>query len=66
MFEIGQREEVLAEALIAPGPIPLTFAEDALHIAVAAVNGARYLLTWNCTHINNAALRDRVAATCRA
>ena len=27
---------------------------DAVHVAVAAVHGLDYLLTWNCTHIANA------------
>ena len=39
---------------------------DALHIAVAAVNGMDYLLTWNCKHIANVALRLRIEAVCRA
>jgi len=30
---------------------------DALHIAVAALNGMDYLLTWNCKHIANPLLR---------
>jgi len=30
---------------------------DALHIAVAALNGMDYLLTWNCRHIANPSLR---------
>jgi hypothetical protein len=25
-----------------------------------------YLLTWNCTHIANAALRSRIEAVCRS
>ena len=40
----------LAQALIAQGPLPDTAVVDALHIAIAAVNGMHYLLTWNCTH----------------
>ncbi len=38
---------------------------DALHIAIAAVNGMDYLLTWNCTHIANAATRHKIEAICR-
>ncbi len=41
-------------------------AADALHIAIAVVNGMDYLLTWNCTHIANAALRSRIEAVCRS
>ena len=54
-----------AEILRATG-LPGRAAADALHIAVAAVHGMDYLLTWNCRHIANAALRGRIEATCRA
>ena len=39
---------------------------DALHVAIAAVNGIEYLLTWNCTDIANAHARPKIEATCRA
>jgi len=35
-------------------------AEDALHIAVAAVHGVDFLLTWNCKHIANATMRSAI------
>lgn len=56
----------LAQALVQEVPIPSRAAADAVHIATAAVHGMQYLLTWNCTHIANAALRPRIEATCRA
>jgi hypothetical protein len=34
-------------------------------VAIAAVNGIEYLLTWNCTHIANAHTRPKIEATCR-
>lgn len=52
----------IAEHLVGSGPIPREAAADALHIAVAAVNGVDYLLTWNCKHLANAALRVQIAA----
>ena len=57
--------ETLAETLLREVPLPAKAAADALHIAVAAVNGVSYLLTWNCTHIANATLRPRIEALCR-
>ncbi len=56
----------LAKALIAEGPIPEQAEIDAYHIAVATVNGMDYLLTWNCSHIANAAMRPKVEAVCRS
>ena len=52
----------LAELLVAKGPIPREHAADALHIAIAAVNGIDYLLTWNCKHLANAVHRSRIEA----
>ena len=52
----------LAEHLVDVGPIPREAAADALHIAVAAVNGIDYPLTWNCKHLANASLRVQIAA----
>ena len=57
--------EALAAALLREVPLPGKAAADAMHVAVAAVNGVAYLLTWNCTHIANATLRPRIEAVCR-
>ena len=54
----------LAEALVDNGPIPTKAAVDALHIAVAAVHGVDYLLTWNCRHIANASMRRVIGRIC--
>lgn len=52
----------LAEALVGEGPIPPEFDEDALHIALCAVNGVDFLMTWNCKHLANASHRDTIRA----
>jgi predicted nucleic acid-binding protein len=52
----------LAGQLVGSGPIPDSAAADALHIAIAAVNGVDYLLTWNCKHLANAMHRSRIEA----
>jgi len=41
-------------------PIPDKNPEDALHIAIATVNGIDYLLTWNFTHINNVQMKSKI------
>ena len=55
----------LAGALVARGGLPAKAAVDALHVAIAVVNGMDYLLTWNCTHIANATMRGKIEAICR-
>jgi hypothetical protein len=55
----------LAAALVGPGAIPEPAAMDAAHIAIATVHGLDYLLTWNCAHIANAAIRNSIESICR-
>ena len=43
---------------------PLKAADDALHIAVAAMNGIPFLLTWNCRHLANATMRPMIESVC--
>ena len=38
---------------LAGNAIPKEYPEDALHIALAAINGINVLVTWNFSHINN-------------
>lgn len=65
LLEQPSEVAALSDALIERVPLPERAAADAVHIATAAVNGMDYLLTWNCTHIANAALRSRIEAVCR-
>jgi hypothetical protein len=46
--------------------LPPNAADDALHIAIAAANQMNYLLTWNCRHIANAAMRPKLETLCLA
>jgi predicted nucleic acid-binding protein len=55
----------LAKALIAGNAIPASEPRDAFHVAIAAVHGIDYLLTWNFKHIANATLRHRIEQICR-
>lgn len=61
----GANVHALADELMKRVPLPPKAAADALHIAIATINGMDYLLTWNCTHIANAALRPNIEAVCR-
>ena len=55
----------LASKLVDSGAVPQRAAEDALHIAVAAVHGVEFLLTWNYKHIANATMRQAIERVCR-
>jgi len=56
----------LAALLLDRLALPPQAAADAAHVAVAAVHGVEFVLTWNVAHIANAALRRRVEEVCRA
>lgn len=56
---------IFSKQLLAEGSLPQKAAEDAMHIAVATVNGMDYLLTWNFKHIANASVRWKVEKICR-
>src|SRR3990167_43942 len=53
MLDIYAECRTLAEKIIAGKGIPGEYPEDALHIAVAAVNGMDVVITWNFAHLNN-------------
>lgn len=65
---IGGSDEAdaLADTLLQANAISKTEPRDAIHIALAASNGLKYLLTWNFKHIANATLRFKIEETCRA
>ncbi len=65
ILEETDEAKALAHEIMRRVPLPPRAAVDALHIAMAVVNGVDYLLTWNCAHIANATLRVQVEATCR-
>jgi predicted nucleic acid-binding protein len=58
--------EQLADALTVGHAVPVAYPEDALHIALAAVPGIEYLVTWNFRHIANATIRSAIERVCRA
>jgi hypothetical protein len=65
LLEINEEVIRLAENLVQSHAIPKKAGQDALHIAIACVNGMDYLLTWNCKHIANAKMRGKIDRVCR-
>ncbi len=51
----------LAKSLIAQAIIPARAVEDALHIAVSTLHHVDFLLTWNCRHIANPVIQEKIA-----
>ncbi len=66
VLDLGPEVHDLANRLLRVRAVPAKAFVDAIHIAVAAVNQIDYLLTWNCTHIANAAVRGKIEQACRA
>jgi predicted nucleic acid-binding protein len=60
MLDVDEEARFLAEKIILRKAVPAEYPEDALHIAIAAVNGAAVILTWNFAHLNNPFTRKLV------
>lgn len=56
--------ERLAASFLTTAALPKKAAVDAVHVALAAVHGMDFLVTWNCTHIANAIIRPQLEVLC--
>ena len=65
VIQVNEAARSLAAKIFGATTLPDNAAADALHIALAAVNGMEFLLTWNCTHLANAVVLRVVNAVCR-
>ena len=52
--------EALAEEILGTGALPSRVRSDAVHLALAILVEADYLLTWNCRHLANAQILRRI------
>jgi predicted nucleic acid-binding protein len=66
VLRITPETRALADRIFRATTLPDKAAADALHIALAAVNGMDFLLTWNCTHIANGVVLKVVNSICRS
>ncbi len=55
----------LSRRLVDSTAVPKRAARDATHVAIAAVHGVEFLVTWNFRHIANAVSRPRIESVCR-
>jgi hypothetical protein len=65
-LKLKLRKKLIAQGLLLRASLPPRAKVDALHIAMAAIGGMDYLLTWNCAHIANPAFRSRIEAVIRS
>jgi len=65
VLRITDEARLLADRVFRATTLPDKAAPDALHVALAAVNGMDFLVTWNCTHIANGVVLKVVNAACR-
>jgi hypothetical protein len=59
-WAVTPKVDELAGRILREHVLPPKAAVDAFHIAIATVHGSHFLLTWNCTHINNGEIIPRV------
>jgi predicted nucleic acid-binding protein len=62
---VGDATTQLAEALVLGHALPEKARVDALHLAICAINQINFLATWNCRHLANATLREKIEHVCR-
>ncbi len=65
LLDVNDKAAAIAEELIRKQILPPKAAQDAIHIAVAVVNGMDFLLTWNCAHIANARIEREISSLCQ-
>jgi len=66
LLDVTPECDSLAEGLLVGGGLPRSAAQDAFHIAIAAVHRMEFLLTWNCRHIANEVLIPRLGSIIKA
>lgn len=64
IFDVDDETESLGRILKQKMNLPARASEDALHVASAAVHELDFLVTWNCRHINNAAIIPQIEKVC--
>lgn len=64
VLALDEAARTLAHLFVERKLIPEKAIEDALHVAVTTAQGMDFLLTWNCRHIANAEVVERLEAVC--
>ncbi len=64
ILDLTDEARGLSKVLLQEAALPSKALNDSLHIAVAAVHGLDYLLTWNFRHLDNAELKPAIRRLC--
>ena len=65
VIRAGDDATALGQALVDARAFPAEAAADAVHAAIAALNGVDYLVTWNMRHLANPVAAARIEQVCR-
>jgi pyruvate/2-oxoacid:ferredoxin oxidoreductase beta subunit len=60
VLQITAEVVALFDRIAAANVLPAKARLDILHISLSAVHGIDYLATWNCKHISNAVLKEKI------
>ena len=60
LLDLNDEVVTLAIKLLADGVLPAAAGRDAYHLAAAGIHRTDFLLTWNCRHIANPFIADRL------
>lgn len=66
VLTLDETARQLGDELVRRLAVPQKALDDAYHVAIAAVNGVDYLVTWNCKHIANLQMRTLIEEVCRS
>lgn len=62
LLNLNEQVQAVAKKLVSGGILPSVAGRDAFHIAAAGVHRMDFLLTWNCKHIANPFIAERLLA----
>ena len=65
VIDVGDDAIALGRALVDARAFPAEAGADAVHAAIAAMNGVDYLVTWNMRHLANPVAAARIEQVCR-
>jgi hypothetical protein len=66
ILESDGDSRALSARIIEKCGLPARASVDAEHVALAAMNGMDFLLTWNCAHLVNPQIASKIALVCRS